>query len=53
MKTLRNYAKAVALAERRLMELLDDALRDDFAGSFPDKDVRNIARMRQGPPASG
>ena len=52
-KTIFDYAKSAAQAEQRILELLDSALRDDFAEDRSDADLQDSARSRQGHGSSG
>lgn len=51
-KSIFDYAKAAAQAELKIIELLDGALRDEFAHA-PSEDVQKSARPRQGQRSSG
>lgn len=52
-KTIFDYAKMAAQAEQRILELLDGALRDDFAAERSEKDLQTRAHPRRGQEPSG
>ncbi|MCL5104520.1 MAG: hypothetical protein M1133_10490 [Armatimonadetes bacterium] len=52
-KAMFEYAKTAALAEQRILELLDGALREDFADRRSKVDLQKSARPRQGHQSSG
>lgn len=52
-KTIFEYAKSAALAEQRILELLDCALREDFTNRSSIVDRQKNARQRPGHQSSG
>jgi hypothetical protein len=48
-----NYARMAALAEERILELLDKSLRDDLAEPRSKVDLQKCAQPRQGSSSSG
>ena len=52
-KTIFDYARLAAQAEQRILDLLDSALREEYAADRSDVDLHDSAQPRQGQDSSG
>ena len=52
-KTIFDSARFAAQAEQRILDLLDSALREDYAVDRSDVDLQDSAQARQGQDSSG